>query len=262
MRSFRSNGGKRRLIDRYDLIDTSHGQIEGGIETHLSALGENLMLDVTAMPKRFFFPALRMCLRSPAIKNLVVTYAAPRGYTPEKLAENCEEWAHLPFFAGRYTRQPAEMLIVGVGFEGLGLQDQVDHSNPGRPIHLVFPFPSPPQSFRRAWECVQKLQKHKSPEVFEIHRTDFRDVSDCFDLLLTISDGGQLRAELAPFGPKPISVGMCIYATLTDSAVYYTQPKVYHPDYSTGVAAVNGIPSIYAYCLRLQGNDLYSVSSR
>ena len=259
--SFRQDGGQWGFIDDYNLMEASYGEIEAGITSHLANLGENVILDVTSMPKRFFFPALRLCLRSSAIQNLLVTYTAAKTYTPDKLAENCEEWAHLPLFSGKYMRQGAEMLIVGVGFEGLGLQEQVDHSNPGNPIKLLFPFPSPPRSFRRAWECVQKLQKHKPYDAFEIYHTDFRDASDCFDRLLSITDAGRKQAELAPFGPKPISVGMCIYASLTESEVFYTQPKVYHPDYSFGVATDGGTPGIYAYCIRLGNRDLYTIPS-
>lgn len=259
MSFFRQNGGRCKFLHNYDLIDATYGEIETGIAGDLKNIGENVILDVTSMPKRFFFPALRMCLESADIHNLLVTYTAAHSYTPDKLAENCEEWAHLPLFSGTYMRQASEMLIVGVGFEGLGLQEQVDHSNPGKPIKLIFPFPSPPHSFRRAWECVQKLQKHKSSDVFELFHADFRDVADCFDRLISITDAGRKRAEFAPFGPKPISVGMCIFATITGSEVYYTQPKVYHPDYSLGVAVDDGVPAIYTYCIRLAKRDLYSI---
>ena len=58
---------------------------------------------------------------------------------------------------------------------------------------------------------------------------------------------------------KPMSVAMCIFAALTDSQVFYTQPTVYHPDYSFDIASRDGHPEIYTYCIRLEGRDLFSV---
>jgi hypothetical protein len=55
-----------------------------------------------------------------------------------------------------------------------------------------------------------------------------------------------------------MSIAMCLYANLTDSPVYYSQPKVYHPEYSIGVQVRDGEAEIYAYCIRLSGRDLYS----
>lgn len=261
LRLFRFEGGNTDALQDFDLMDASYGAIETEIVDALGNCGGSLILDVSSMPKRFFFPILRLCLQSTDIDNLLVTYSVAGKYTSEKLAENCEEWFHLPFFSGTYTPSQARMLIVSVGFEGLGLQDQVDHSNPGKPVKLLFPFPSPPSSFRRAWEFVHRLQKHKASDVFELFRTDFRDVSDCFDRLLSITQNGTLKVELAPFGPKPISVGICLFAALTESEVFYTQPKVYHPDYSTGIASdQNGIPQICTYCIRLGGRDLYTLT--
>jgi hypothetical protein len=39
---------------------------------------------------------------------------------------------------------------------------------------------------------------------------------------------------LAPFGPKPHSLGMALFAIRHDSGLYYTQPKSYNPNYSKG----------------------------
>jgi hypothetical protein len=46
------------------------------------------------------------------------------------------------------------------------------------------------------------------------------------------SDGTSL--SLAPFGPKPHTLGMALFATKHDLSLWYTQPKVYHPDYTRG----------------------------
>lgn len=49
--------------------------------------------------------------------------------------------------------------------------------------------------------------------------------------------------------PKTLSRGKSIK--------WYTQPRIYHPDYSRGIAKYNGVDSVTAYCLRLGGRDLY-----
>jgi len=56
-----------------------------------------------------------------------------------------------------------------------------------------------------------------------------------------------------------MSLAMCIFATLTNSAVYYIQPRVYNPAYSFGVNYRSGVREIYCYCVRLQGQDLYAL---
>jgi hypothetical protein len=218
------------------------------------------LLDVSALPKRFFFPFIKLLLRETArVRNLVVTYTSPKGHTTEKLAENPDDWDHLPLFSGSYAHSKPEMMIINVGFEGLGLQQQVDYGEAGLPVKLLLPFPASPQAFKRSWELVRRLQKNRLADHFQTYLTDATDVSDAFDRLVSLTDHGRLRAVLAPFGPKPISVSMCIFATLTESQVFYTQPKVYHPNYSYGIGQVAGSPSVWAHCLRLDSREYYQL---
>ena len=57
-----------------------------------------------------------------------------------------------------------------------------------------------------------------------------------------------------------MSLGMALFARLTETPIYYTQPTDYRPDYSEGVLEVDSHPVTYAYLLRLAGRDLYIVS--
>ena len=54
-------------------------------------------------------------------------------------------------------------------------------------------------------------------------------------------------------------LGMCLFASLhpQSTAVYYTQPRSYNPDYSEGVKVIDGQEQVFAYCLRLGGRNLY-----
>ena len=180
-------------------------------------------------------------------------------YTHEALAENFGDWAQLPLFAGRYTDEPIDLLVIGVGFEPLGLVERVETSESGRELRFLMPFPAPVAAFHRSWDLLRRLQEHQPAQTFQVYRVDVRDASDAFDRLVSLTEDGTRRADLAPFGPKPMSLGMCIYAALTDSQVFYTQPTVYHPDYSTDVSIRDGERETYTYCIRINGKDLYQI---
>lgn len=251
-------GGNVSWVKEHSLLE-AHSDIVGIVE-EVTSLSSNVIFDITSLPKRFFFPLLRLFLLRPkSIQNLVLTYTFAKEYSSEKLSENFNDWAQLPLFTGKYFNSAASMLIVSVGFEVLGLQERVEHGEDGLPIKLLVPYPARSAAFLRSWEVARQLQKHRPREVFEVFRVDPTDVSDVFDRVVTLTQAGSKRAEFAPFGPKPISAGMCIFATLTDSEVFFNQPTVYHPDYSTGIFEKNGRPEIFAYSVRLQGKDFYRV---
>lgn len=91
------------------------------------------------------------------------------------------------------------------------------------------------------------------------------DVPSIFDALCTFTDDGRRTSALAPFGPKTVSLAMCLFAIAADRArrgavpVYYTQPRRYAIDYTTGIKEVKGVPDIKAYCVRHSGRDLYNI---
>jgi hypothetical protein len=172
------------------------------------------------------------------------------------LAENFNDWAHLPLFSGGYSATPAEMLVIGVGFQALGLHEHLK-GDPGLHIKLLLPFPAPPPAFIRSWELRRQLERYGTRENFQVFRAGATDAADTFDRLVSLTRGGQIRCALAPFGPKPMSLGMCIFATLADCEVFYTQPSAYHPDYSLGVSLIDGLPEVYGYCLRIAGHNFY-----
>ncbi|MFP3675336.1 hypothetical protein SB724_21205, partial [Bacillus sp. SIMBA_031] len=73
---------------------------------------------------------------------------------------------------------------------------------------------------------------------------------------------GRLKAWLAAFGTKPVSLAMALFGIYYNAPVYYTQPTLYRPDYSTGVATFvtskgEQKPSCFAYPIRLNFRDLY-----
>jgi hypothetical protein len=254
-----TSGGAVGDIETHSLIE-SHDAIVQAVDRFLTRSGSNVILDVTSLPKRFFFPILRLLLKAEGrVTNLLVTYTVPERYTQDKLAGNFNDWDHVPLFGGDYSRPAPELLVAAVGFEALGLQDQLDQLNASVRIRLLLPFPAPPSSFQRSWSLIHRLRERLQPDTVEVYRCDAKDVSDTFDRLVSLSEGGQKRLLLAPFGPKPMSVGMCIFATITESEVFYTQPTVYHPAYSSGVSHVRGVQESYGYCLRIDGKPLFTI---
>jgi hypothetical protein len=256
---FRHEGGTASMVRHHSLVER-HQAIVDVVDEVLQQGGESVILDITALPKRFFFPILRLLYRrADIVKNLLVTYSVGKRYAVGRLAENQGDWAHLPLFGGAYTRAKTDMMVISVGFELLGLREHVEHGEGGLPIKLLVPFPCESDAFFRSWDAVRQLQKYRAANIFETYRIDPRDVSDVFDRLTSLTSSGARRPIFAPFGPKPISAGICLFATITDSEVFFTQPTVYHPDYSQGVAERSGVPEIYAYCVRIGGRNLYSL---
>ncbi len=75
---------------------------------------------------------------------------------------------------------------------------------------------------------------------------------------MSISKNSEFKLSFAPFGPKTFSVAMCLYAIQKDSAVYYPQPTVYHPDYSIGIKNNEPSEAVNAYWIKQGGINLYS----
>ncbi|WP_411827521.1 hypothetical protein [Luteolibacter sp. AS25] len=223
----------------------------------LSKRGSAIILDITSFPKRFFFPLLRTLIKNVEVRDLVVAYGCPKTYLDgEKLSEGAGKWDYLPGFLGKELG--SDVLIASVGFMVESLQDYLSSAEAHPAVQLLMPFPSNPTSVRRAWESIISLQNNRSGEKFVKHRLDANDISMAFDRICSLSRSKE-SVSFAPFGPKPISAAMCLYAAQIESAVHYPQPESYHPDYSKGVASVDGKPFVNGYWIKHNGNNLYSI---
>ena len=232
------------------------------LATQFSQSGKpNVILDISCFPKRFFFPFVRLMLASAEIENLLVTYTVPAGYYTGALAEDHEPLGHLPLFgASIFPEPPIQVAFVGVGFTPLGLATLLEPYDHRVSVKLLFPFPPGPPAFQRNWRFISELKKSLPPaSARDPIRIAAYDVPNAFSHILNETTSGTRSSVFAPYGPKPISLAMCIYATLTKAAVFYTQPRVYRPDYSAGIKQENGLPVIYAYCLMPSGRSVYSL---
>jgi hypothetical protein len=220
-------------------------------------VGSSIILDITSFPKRFFFPILRTLVMSNRVRNLLVTYTSPASYANDApLYEEIEPMRTLPGFGGA-TDKP-ELWIVSVGFLVESLRKYVG-DNPGKRMKVLIPFPSPLAALRRTWQSVANLEQGQSVDRFEKYRVDTLDMSAAFDRICSLAGNPVKSLAFAPFGPKPTSAAMCLYAIQRDSSVHYPQPTVYHPDYSIGIRDDDPASAVSAYWIKHEGEFLYAV---
>ena len=124
---------------------------------------------------------------------------------------------------------------------------------------MLIPFPASLTALRRAWDSVFGFESQSLPDKFENHRVDTADLPGAFERIASFARDPSAKLAFAPFGPKPISAAMCLYASQRKSSVYYPQPRIYHPDYSQGVGEVDGKPAVFAYWIKHAGNRLYKI---
>ena len=263
---------QRTLMDRGIAVDVfrQHNLLDpfGAIQTDIDLFldgceAENLIFDITSMPKKlFFFVVKRAIQQGDRFRNILATYTEPERYSEGALAENPQQWSTLPGFDGPLELPEARRVVIAMGFEPLGLPDLVIQGEfAGVGTHLLFPFPTPPDRIRKNWQFAKDLFPNPPSELTFDH-VDGLNVPDVFDVLSDIGRNGEMQVTLAPYGPKPVSLAMALYASRYDSgmdatAVYYTQPTAYNPDYSTGVKMIRGKLGIHCYAIKRLGQFLY-----
>ncbi len=247
-------------VSEFKLMD-SPVLMERFLDTVVDQNSVNIILDISCLPKRFFFPLIRLISRRENVKNLVVTYSVPENYTRQTLAFDPQDWSFLPLFQREVAPHEASSnrVIVGVGFLPFHLPELVTHEFEGAEVTLILPFPPGPPQYQRNWQFVHEIYGTSwlGNEKRLIRRVDATDTSGCFDHLGSIARDEAEQTILAPFGPKPHSLAMCLFAMKHGCDVYYTQPSYYHPMYSTGMKMLGARPLTYAYLIRNNGNNLY-----
>ncbi len=234
-------------------------------DAFLSVGSAKVLLDISSMPKRWFFPIVHRLMSDARVEILVVCYAVPERYG-DQLAENPDLIRMLPGFPGNGGTE-YDSAIVGIGFEPLGITSLFTDLK-FRKTRLLFPFPPGPPGVRRNWMFVKLIEEMREnreidpPDRVHIHTPDCPQI---FDAICTMTEQGLRSAALAPYGPKPMSLAMCLYSLAASKAgkaavpVYYGQPRRYALDYSTGIRRGTSGADIQAYCLKLSGRDLYTI---
>ncbi len=226
----------------------------------------SLCLDISSLPKRFFFHVIKAAFLSPNVADFVILYSKPTSYPDGPLAGNPGEWTTITGFGcddPDIQTDAASRIIVGAGFAVEGLQEHVENRGGTINVNVLIPFPAEPwRSVRRSWESAHAIEQALGavPDrgLSEVkpayHQVGALDTATAFDKLLGLTGEGKVPASLAPLGPKPLSVAMCLLASQTGRfPIYYAQPKTYSLDYSRGCEIT------YAYWIKHRGENLYSI---
>lgn len=253
---FAQLGGNAAQVERMELMAELF--LVNDFSRRAEAASSSIVLDITSFPKRFFFPILRILAGNPAVKNLLITYTSPASYAPddEPLYEDIEPWRVLPGFGGTVTSGMQWVVSVGFLVESLRLHVGGD---PNAKMKLLIPFPAPLSALRRTWESVANLERDHNDGRFEKFRVETLDMSAAFDRIRQLAGNPEKPLAFAPFGPKPTSAAMCLYAIQKGSSVHYPQPTVYHPEYSRGIRNNDPATAVSAYWVKHEGENLYAV---
>lgn len=247
-------------FEDFDLEYSDFSKIYFYIQDLINSSNGNIILDISCFPKRFFFPLVKWIFNNDKINNFIVLNTTPETYRSGKLVENFAEWDTLPFFADFNENIKKDVVFIGVGHMPMSSLNPIQDIASSDKLRLFFPFPGHPDSFMLTWKFVFDI-KESFPErqVPPTTRVSAINCSELYDYLVVFSSDLATRENvlLAPYGPKAFSLAMALFATNFNSPVYYTQPRFYYPDYSSGIAEINGIPKITAYALILQNRRIY-----
>jgi hypothetical protein len=253
---FQGGGKPAEITHELDLLADLPRIAEIASEIEATNNG-SVMLDITSLPKRYFFPVLRQLERSKTVRDLVITYTSPASYLEnEPLSEEASDWLTLPGFHAADGER--ETLVVCAGFMVESLHSHLATINTPAPVKMLIPFPAPRAVLRLTWRSIFSLEAKRASNKFEHHRVDPADLAGAFDRIASFARDDSTKLAFAPFGPKPISAAMCLYASKRDCSVYYPQPRIYHPDYSQGVRTLDGKPAVFAYWIKHNDQRLYS----
>lgn len=227
----------------------------------ITSATDSVVLDITALPKRVFFFLLKKLIVDSRIKNIIACYTRAKSYKEGKLTEDAEPPSALPGF-GRITADDnGSLVIVSVGYMSFNLNDYLEQGSV-KNIKYLFPFPPGSPSFRRNWHLLHKIAhisgvSTKADSIKRIHAMDMFAALDWLNETraeMVVNKG--LNMDMIPLGPKTHSLAMALSYIGNEecSEVIYSQPRLYHPNYSEGIMRdANNSPEIYAYCLKADG---------
>lgn len=256
-----TEGHSRELLN-YELLEPIRRLQKQVAQWTSGPFKKSIILDVSCLPERFFFPMLRWLIASNEVENLIVTCMSPERYTEEDLAYDPDDWAHIQTFgpSSEDIDKPVKRVVVGAGFLPFSLPEWLkkDYNESGIEVSMLFPFPAPPANIKRSWEFVRQIEVGLPlRDERQLARVGANDLSGCFDRIGSITRNGSIGTVFAPFGPKAHSIAMCLQAIDMDAQVLYTQPTYYHPEYTTGIKLEDGLPAGFAYAIRVNKGMLY-----
>ena len=214
---------------------------------------DSVILDISTLPKRVFLFIAKRLLARKEVKNFVVCYSRAKTYPEGPLTQDSNPIEPIPGYA-RVSDGAATSLVVGVGYVAFDINQLIEQVQAVH-LHFLFPFPPGSPAFRRNWKLIRQLTP-EAPITLEIQRIHAMDMFAALDWLRQIGADTDNQLDMVALGPKPhsLAMGLASLSVGETSQVMYSQPKIYHPNYSVGVAKdASGQPEIYAYCLRRNG---------
>lgn len=225
------------------------------------ASGGRVLVDMSCMPKRFLFLILKTLILNERIRDLVVTYTIPQSYASGNLAGAANALTELPGSRGPAAQLEITpgVMIISVGYLPFDLSQASESLVTDVPKQVIFPFPTSIQNYRRNWDSIQSIF-NDAALIPDPIRVDGRDVSYAFDVIAEQTESGKIAANLYPFGPKTHSLALGLYALACNNAsLWYAQPTMYNPEYSTGIRFLLDRPEVYGYVVKHNGINLYSI---
>jgi hypothetical protein len=247
------------IFDAFGKFEQEVSKYIRNVTTH------RLIIDISTLPKRVFFHIIRQIYRNAnKFTDVVVVYSEPAGYSPKTLASNPEAWDALPGFRVGFRNRKGLKILVGTGFEPLGLPSLAEAGEfNNSSVSFILPFPADQENNIKNWQFIRDIFPNSDDPSFKVLRVDGTNVPEIYDLICGQGDSGNIDLLLAPYGPKPMSLAMALYAAKHEGSsgastgVYYTQPTYYDPHYSIGVKLINGKPSINCYVIKKNSQYLY-----
>lgn len=178
-------GRKESEIEIHNLLEPQYIFIDS--INKFTSSSENLIVDISCFPKRFFFPIIKTILKNSQIKNLLIFYTTPNTYHPHDLSANPDTWAHIPLFGPvDFPEKPYDIAIIGIGFMPFGLPRLLHTKYSSIPVKFLFPFPPGPPNYQRTWDFVRKIEKsYTIKRSDKIIRVNSNNASDAFDVRVT-----------------------------------------------------------------------------
>ena len=249
-------------------IDTIERVVADAVRGHAAAI-----VDISSLPKRWFFVIARLMKENALLKDIVFTYSLGTKYA-NVLSSNPEIVRTIPTFTSIDRRTTCDVALVGIGYHSHSVLELFDIERP-KSVTMLFPFPPGPPGISRNWKFVERLELSirsdgdvdENIEVAGIGHMHLGalDLPQNFNALKRLTNDGLRTSLVAPYGPKPVSLAMCLFALAAESAnkpevpAYYSQPTRYALDYTTGVYASGGSPIVYGYPTRLDARELYAL---
>ncbi|MDO3380544.1 hypothetical protein, partial [Gilvimarinus algae] len=105
-------------------------------------------------------------------------------YSDTALAENPDPWEALPGFFISPRERGERSIVVGIGYEPLGLPELVDSGKfDESQITMIFPFPVQVDRVSRNWKFIRGIFPNPDSGRLEIKRVDGINVPEVFKAL-------------------------------------------------------------------------------